>query len=47
VVRHPTAGWAGIEIKNIRQWVYPHQTIIKDLLLKCVELDVVPVLIAR
>jgi hypothetical protein len=47
VIRHPTVGWAGIEIKNIRQWVYPHQTILKDFLLKCVELNAVPVLIAR
>jgi hypothetical protein len=47
LVRHPTAGWAGIEAKNIREWVYPDRTEVKELLSKCTALDVVPVLIAR
>jgi hypothetical protein len=47
LVRHPTAGWAGIEAKNIREWLYPDRKEIFDLLSKCVALDVVPVLIAR
>jgi hypothetical protein len=38
---------AGIEAKNIRQWMYPDRTEIRDLLWKCCVLDVVPVLIAR
>lgn len=47
LVRHETAGWAGIEAKNIREWLYPDRTEIFDLLSKCIALDVVPVLIAR
>jgi hypothetical protein len=47
LVRHPTAGWAGIEAKNIREWVYPDRTEVIELLSKCIALDVVPVLIAR
>ncbi|MCG8559708.1 MAG: hypothetical protein MI824_07910 [Hyphomicrobiales bacterium] len=47
LIHHPSAGWAGIEIKNIREWLYPDRTEIKDLLGKCVHLNAVPVLIAR
>lgn len=47
MVRHPTAGWAGIEAKNIREWLYPNRDEIRDLLSKCYALNVVPVLIAR
>jgi hypothetical protein len=47
LVRHPTAGWAGIEAKNIREWMYPDRSEIIELLSKSVALDVVPVLIAR
>jgi hypothetical protein len=38
---------AGIEIKNIRPWIYPNHTEIRELLWKCCTLRVVPVLIAR
>ena len=47
LVRHPEAGWAAIEAKNIRAWLYPHEDKIKDLLAKAVMLDCVPVLVAR
>jgi hypothetical protein len=47
LVRHPTAGWAGVEAKNIREWMYPDRKEVIDLLSKCLALDVVPVLIAR
>ena len=47
LVRHPEAGWAGIEAKNIREWLYPAREEITDLLEKCTTLDCVPVLIAR
>jgi hypothetical protein len=47
LVRHRTAGWVGIEAKNIREWLYPDRPEIFDLLSKCIALDVVPVLIAR
>lgn len=47
LVRHSEAGWAGIEVKNIREWMYPRRSEVTEMLSKCVALDVVPVLIAR
>ena len=47
LVRHPDAGWAGIEAKNVREWLYPNREEITDLLGKAVALDCVPVLVAR
>lgn len=47
LVRHQEAGWAGIEAKNVREWLYPDRDEIAELLHKAVTLDVVPVLIAR
>jgi hypothetical protein len=47
VVLHPTAGPAGIEAKNVREWLYPNRREIIDLLHKCCAVDAVPVLIAR
>lgn len=44
---HPTAGTIGIEAKNVREWLYPNRAEIKDLLLKAVVSDSLPVLIAR
>ena len=39
--------YGGIEIKNIRQWIYPARDEIREMLLKCCTLDIVPVLIGR
>lgn len=47
LIQHPEAGWAGIEAKNVREWLYPNRGEITDLLGKAVALDCVPVLIAR
>lgn len=47
LLRHPDAGYAGLEAKNIREWLYPDRVEIRELLLKCCALDVVPVLVAR
>ena len=47
LVIHSDAGAAGIEAKNIRQWLYPDRDEIKALLAKAVAVDCVPVLIAR
>jgi hypothetical protein len=47
LLRHPDAGYAGLEAKNIREWLYPDRVEIRDLLLKCCALDAVPVLVAR
>lgn len=47
LVLHPDAGRAGIEAKNVREWLYPDREEITDLLSKAVALDCVPVLIAR
>lgn len=41
------AGLAGIEVKNIREWIYPNREEVIELLLKCCSIDAVPVLIAR
>ena len=38
---------AGVEVKNVREWLYPDRIEIRDLLLKCTQLDIVPVLIGR
>ena len=43
----PEAGWAGIEVKNVRQWLYPNRDEIKELLLKSCAANAIPVLIAR
>ncbi len=37
----------GIEVKNVRAWLYPDRSEITDLLAKCCHLNAVPVLIAR
>jgi hypothetical protein len=47
MVRHPEAGYLGLECKNIREWLYPDRDEITDLLLKCTALNCVPVLIGR
>jgi len=44
---HPIAGWAGIAAKNIREWLYPNRQEVMDLLAKCCDLQVIPVLVAR
>ena len=44
---HSTEGFAGVEAKNIREWLYPWAAEVKGLLSKCVALDCVPVLVAR
>jgi len=44
---HPSAGLAGIEVKNIREWLYPNRAEPLDLLFKCCHLNAVPILIAR
>src|SRR5208282_696413 len=47
LVRHSRAGYLGIECKNTRPWLYPHDTDVREALVKCLALDVVPVIIAR
>lgn len=47
VVRHPTAGYLGLECKNVRPWLYPHDEEIIATLKKCLALDIVPVVISR
>lgn len=41
------AGPLGLEVKNVREWLYPDRAEIKDMLAKCCAIDAVPVLIAR
>jgi hypothetical protein len=47
IVHTAGAVYGGIEVKNIRQWMYPARAEIREWLLKCCTLDIVPVLIAR
>lgn len=47
LVLHPQAGYAGLELKNVRGWYYPDREEVRDLLVKCCTLNVVPVLIVR
>lgn len=47
LIRHPSARYLGVECKNVRVWLYPHDSEIKETLQKCLALDAVPVLIAR
>lgn len=47
LVVHPQARNAGIEVKNVREWMYPRRDEVRDLLLKCCAIKAVPVLIAR
>ena len=47
IVRHPTDGWAAIEAKNVRPWLYPHEDKIRKLLHNAACLNCVPVLICR
>ena len=47
LVLDPSTGPAGIEVKNVREWIYPNRPEIRDLLFKCCTIDAVPVLIAR
>ena len=44
---HRTGRFAGVEAKNLREWIYPNSGEIKGLLVKCVALDCVPILVAR
>ncbi|KAA6460177.1 hypothetical protein DYQ86_14105 [Acidobacteria bacterium AB60] len=47
ILFNPDAGGLGIEIKNTREWIYPDKAIVTELLRKCLQIDVVPVLVAR
>lgn len=43
----PNGVWAGIECKNIREWLYPDREEIRHMLRKAIELDIPPILIGR
>lgn len=43
----PGGDCAGIEVKNYRTWLYPRSAEVRDLLWKCGDTGIVPVLIAR
>ena len=47
VLDHRDAKSVGVEVKNIREWVYPDSEAMLALLSKCLDLDAVPVLICR
>lgn len=39
--------YAGLEVKNVREWMYPDREDLVELLYKCCRLDIIPVFIAR
>jgi hypothetical protein len=47
VIVDPVSGVGGIEVKNVREWIYPNREEISDLLRKCCCIHAVPILIAR
>lgn len=47
LLRSPSAGFLGIECKNVREWIYPDRREITETLRKCLILDCIPVLIGR
>jgi hypothetical protein len=42
-----TAGVAGIEVKNVREWIYSQSDEVIQMIKKCCALDAIPVLITR
>ena len=32
LIHHPEAGWAGVEAKNIREWIYPDRSELRNFL---------------
>lgn len=47
IVFDDEAGPIGVEVKNIREWLYPTQTEIRELSFKAATADCVPVLVGR
>ena len=48
LVRSSDAGWAAIEVKNVREWLYSRRREVNDLLQKSLHhLNAVPILIGR
>lgn len=43
----PLREWLGLECKNVREWLYPDRTEIRETIDKCLRLDCVPVLIGQ
>ena len=39
--------WAGVEVKNVREWLYPDREEVRALIAKSIELNLPPILIAR
>jgi hypothetical protein len=39
--------WAAIEVKNIREWLYPDRVEVRDTLMKAVEFGIPPIIISR
>src|SRR2546428_4766288 len=40
-------GALGLEVKNVREWIYPDRDEIKELIGKCCDMDAIPVLVSR
>ncbi|MEY2605693.1 MAG: hypothetical protein QOH31_3509, partial [Verrucomicrobiota bacterium] len=42
-----SGNWLGLECKNIREWLYPDREEVRETISKCLQLNCVPVIIAR
>jgi hypothetical protein len=47
IIMDPVSGVGGIEVKNVREWLYPDREEVADLLRKCCHIHAIPILIAR
>jgi hypothetical protein len=47
VLASKDSGLVAVEVKNVREWLYPDRLEIRELLAKAVAINAVPVLIAR
>jgi hypothetical protein len=47
LISAPSEIWFGLECKNVREWLYPDRTEIRETINKCLRLDCVPVIIGR
>lgn len=47
IIVDPKSGLGGVEVKNVREWIYPNRDEVTDLLRKCCSIQAIPILIAR
>jgi hypothetical protein len=47
VIPSDSSGYAGVEVKNVREWIYPREREFLEFLDKCCSVNAIPILIAR